>query len=49
MNRSRHTALSAGITALTLAFGVTALTEPAYSAEPSSNGNGATSEGVGRR
>lgn len=47
VNRSRRTALSAGITALTLAFGVTALTEPAYSAEPSSNGNGATSEESG--
>ncbi|MFC8421825.1 hypothetical protein ACFUN7_13235 [Streptomyces sp. NPDC057236] len=47
MNRSRRTALGAGITALTLAFGVTALTEPAYSAEPSSNGNGATSEQSG--
>ncbi|MFF5609889.1 hypothetical protein ACFY65_26510 [Streptomyces cellulosae] len=47
MNRSWRTALSAGITALTLAFGVTAFTEPAYSAEPSSSGNGATSEESG--
>ncbi len=47
MNVSWRTALSAGITALTLAFGVTAFTEPAYSAEPSSNGNGATAEESG--
>ncbi|MDT9700814.1 hypothetical protein RMT89_34315, partial [Streptomyces sp. P17] len=47
MNGPRHTALSAGIAALTLTFGVTALTEPAYSAEPSSNGNGATTEQSG--
>ncbi|MEU5522467.1 hypothetical protein ABZ759_17840 [Streptomyces sp. NPDC047860] len=47
MNRSRHRALSAGITALTLTFGVTTLTEPAYSAEPSSNGNGANTEQSG--
>ncbi|MFG2939794.1 hypothetical protein [Streptomyces sp. NPDC048282] len=42
MNRSRRSALGVGITALTLAFGVTALTEPAYSAEPSSNNHGAS-------
>ncbi|MFD6904343.1 hypothetical protein [Streptomyces sp. NPDC060077] len=47
MNGSRRKALSAGITALTLAFGVTALTEPVYSAEPSSNANGATAEESG--
>ncbi|MFG2964528.1 hypothetical protein ACGFZS_14735 [Streptomyces sp. NPDC048288] len=41
MNRSRRSALGVGITALTLVFGVTALTEPAYSAEPSSNNHGA--------
>ncbi len=44
MSRSWRTPLSAGIIALALGCSVTSLTEPAYSAEPSSNGNGATSE-----
>ncbi|WP_282704247.1 hypothetical protein, partial [Streptomyces sp. CC219B] len=44
MSRSRPTALSAGVSALALAFGVATIASPAHSAEPSSNGNGASTQ-----
>ncbi|MEV0183985.1 hypothetical protein AB0I54_32580 [Streptomyces sp. NPDC050625] len=47
MNRSRRAALSAAIAVLAVTLGVTALTEPAYSAEPPSNGHGASTDKKG--
>ncbi|MFF7469250.1 hypothetical protein [Streptomyces sp. NPDC008092] len=41
MNMPRRAALGAGVAALALTLGVTTLTAPAYSAEPSSNVHGA--------
>jgi hypothetical protein len=47
MNKARRTTLGAAVTGLTLTFGLTGFTAPAYAAEPSSNGNGANTEEQG--
>ncbi|MGY6024981.1 hypothetical protein [Streptomyces spinosirectus] len=47
MSRSRRTAFITSIAALTLAFSIMALAEPAYSAEQSSNSSGSSQEESG--
>jgi hypothetical protein len=47
VNRSRHTALSTGVAALTLALGILALAEPASAGEEPGNTQGANTEQSG--